>query len=1387
MKKLLSIVLLLAASLCAQTRVSDIVYDARGARASGLLTLEWPAFTTAGGKSVPAGRRSYSFSSGILDIRLEPTVGASPGGTYYTARFSVLGSAGAPSELWSVPDTASAVTLAQIRVSGGATGGANLNGAARLVNGVLTTVDGALNNCVLVDGTSGPCATGSSSGHTIEDEAVALTQRSTINFTGAGVTVADAGGKTVVTIPDGGAGKANASHTHAESDVTNLVTDLAGKQPTDADLTAIAALACSDGQLIKRSGSAWVCAADDTGAGGGYATVQEEGSSLTQRNTLNFVGPRVTCVDNNGSTRTDCTVDAAASTHSHVESDVTNLVTDLAGKAPTIHTHTMAGITDLAASGVANTPAGNIAANTVQGAIDELDAEKAPSTHNHAESEVTNLVTDLAGKAASVHTHTMSQITDLANLAASAVVNTPAGNIAAATVQAAINELDGEKQPLDSDLTAIAALSCADGQIAKKNSGVWTCQADDTGAGGGYQTIQDEAVSLTQRNTLNLTGAGVTCVDNSGATRTDCTIPGGAGITAFSGLSDLNLIRNSASQLTLGTDCSTSAPCNVMQGGTVTQIVDAVTITNPSGTGTITAATLAGVRKVYYTGISALTFGGACPNTDCIAGSVPATAIPLYAWTVSAGAFDAAGGTDYRAPISREDPYTAGTGLNLAANAFSVNTSVIPSFASSTTVPGSCTAVGQFYFDTDASSGAKMSYCNGSTYEQVSGGPGGAVESVFTRTGAVVAAAGDYTASQVTNAPAGNIAAITVQAAIDELDGDKQPTDADLTAIAALSCADGQIAKKASGVWTCAADDSGAPSITANYIAYGTGSGITGAADFVVDQTNKRITAVGAGAYRSGFIANNSTASGASTGYELQSAGNFQGNFIHDRDTNEVRINVAPNGSSVVPAIRWGTGSAAKGVIIGYNAPAPIAGLMGFMQGGASESTNVLIQAGGTQSGNLLAFRAYNSTFGNGTLGMAIGPAGTYIDTLATATPTNPAAGYVRFYSKAAGEFCSLSSAGVETCMSSAAAHTHAQSEVTNLVTDLAAKQASDADLDAIAALSCADGLIMKKAAGVWTCAADDSGGAGAGAYTSAFSSSTSWSLTGATHGLATCDLSVTAWDTASGRALTFGYNSISCDAGTFDVTVAWPVSTAGRLVLIKSGGAGDPNAVTAAGTLTADLPMFGDGLKAAKVGTKIGTGTEVVMSQSPTIVTPTIASFVNATHDHGSAAGGGNTLASPILGTPTISSFASATHTHTNAANGGVLSSAAFNDGALPPAKLTTAAKAQTKSLTIFDPAVGDTNKVQLVFPTAATITRVWCSTDTGTVTAQLDERAEATPNTAGVDVLSGDLICDSNSEVTTAFANAAIAANVPLNLQIKGVASSPTVARIHVSYIPD
>lgn len=88
------------------------------------------------------------------------------------------------------------------------------------------------------------------------------------------------------------------------------------------------------------------------------------------------------------------------------------------------------------------------------------------------------------------------------------------------------------------------------------------------------------------------------------------------------------------------------------------------------------------------------------------------------------------------------------------------------------------------------------------------------VSSVFGRIGAVVAAAGDYTAAQVVNVPAGTLSATTVQAAIDEIDGDNVAQDA---LIAANTAA---IALKADKTTTISA-----------------GAGLTGGGDLSANRT----------------------------------------------------------------------------------------------------------------------------------------------------------------------------------------------------------------------------------------------------------------------------------------------------------------------------------------------------------------------------------------------------------------------------------------------------------------------------------------------------------------------------------------------------------------------
>lgn len=104
--------------------------------------------------------------------------------------------------------------------------------------------------------------------------------------------------------------------------------------------------------------------------------------------------------------------------------------------------------------------------------------------------------------------------------------------------------------------------------------------------------------------------------------------------------------------------------------------------------------------------------------------------------------------------------------------------------------------------------------------------------------------------------------------------------------------------------------------------------------------------------------------------------------------------------------------------------------------------------------------------------------------------------------------------------------------------------------------------------------------------------------------------------------------------------------------------------------------------------------------------------------------------------------------------------------------------------SFVIETPTASDAALLQHKFSAAVTILRVSASTDQGTATLQFDERVESTPNTGGTDVLTSALVADNNTEVTTAFANAGIAANAVLNLDIDAVSGTPGVVRIHVEF---
>jgi hypothetical protein len=99
-------------------------------------------------------------------------------------------------------------------------------------------------------------------------------------------------------------------------------------------------------------------------------------------------------------------------------------------------------------------------------------------------------------------------------------------------VGAGISQMPLQAQNAGTPLGAATVLNCSGSSTCSLTGGILTISSpsSSSGGGGGGHTIQDEAVSLTARTNLNFTGAGISCADNAGSTRTDCTVAS-AGIT----------------------------------------------------------------------------------------------------------------------------------------------------------------------------------------------------------------------------------------------------------------------------------------------------------------------------------------------------------------------------------------------------------------------------------------------------------------------------------------------------------------------------------------------------------------------------------------------------------------------------------------------------------------------------------------------------------------------------------------------------------------------------------------------------------------------------------------------------------------------------------------
>lgn len=80
--------------------------------------------------------------------------------------------------------------------------------------------------------------------------------------------------------------------------------DLSGTIAQTLGGTGAGALTCAAGERLTSNGTAYSCSA--LPAGGGYTTIQDEGTPLTARTTVDFTGAGVTCTDTGA--KTSCSI-----------------------------------------------------------------------------------------------------------------------------------------------------------------------------------------------------------------------------------------------------------------------------------------------------------------------------------------------------------------------------------------------------------------------------------------------------------------------------------------------------------------------------------------------------------------------------------------------------------------------------------------------------------------------------------------------------------------------------------------------------------------------------------------------------------------------------------------------------------------------------------------------------------------------------------------------------------------------------------------------------------------------------------------------------------------------------------------------------------------------